>query len=189
MIKTILREIKNEFIVFRTKLIFASKKIKNGNRNMLFGNLLVSNLGNIQIGNNCIIASNSKNYQNFISPVSISLMEKDTEIKVGNFVELIGCFIRIRYGLEIGDRSIITPGVKIIDHDHLISPKKRKLKEYPGKKIKIGNDVWIGYNAIILKGVNIGDGAIVAAGSVVTKDVKSNTIVGGVPAKKIKELS
>tara|TARA_Y100000991_G_C21928090_1_gene329580 strand:- start:144 stop:710 length:567 start_codon:yes stop_codon:yes gene_type:complete len=187
--KFIFRKIKNNFVTIKTELLLRLKGIDSCGKNMLYGKLIISNSGKIQIGSNCIIASRSKNYQNSISPVSISLMEKDTEIKVGNFVELIGCFIRIRYGLEIGDRSIITPGVKIIDHDHLISPKKRKLKEYPGKKIKIGNDVWVGYNAMILKGVNIGDGAIVAAGSVVTKDVKSNTIVGGVPAKKIKELS
>ena len=52
---------------------------------------------------------------------------------------------------------------------------------------EIGNDVWIGHGAIILGGVKIGDGAIIAAGSVVTKDVPSMTIVGGNPAKVIKK--
>ena len=52
--------------------------------------------------------------------------------------------------------------------------------------ILIGNDVWIGYEAVILSGVTIGDGAIVAARSVVTKDVPPYTIVGGVPAKPIR---
>jgi len=55
------------------------------------------------------------------------------------------------------------------------------------KPIKIGNDVWIGYRAIIMDGVTIGDGAVVAAGAVVTKDVEPYTIVGGVPAKPIKK--
>ena len=54
--------------------------------------------------------------------------------------------------------------------------------------IKIGNDVWIGCNSIILKGVTIGDGAIVAAGSVVTKDVPDYAVVGGAPAKVIRFL-
>ena len=53
--------------------------------------------------------------------------------------------------------------------------------------IKIGNHVWIGARATILKGVKIGDGAVVAAGAVVTRDVPPNTLVGGVPAKIIKE--
>jgi acetyltransferase-like isoleucine patch superfamily enzyme len=52
--------------------------------------------------------------------------------------------------------------------------------------IAIGADVWIGANCIITAGVTIGDGAVVAAGSVVTKDVASNAIVGGVPAKLIR---
>ena len=54
--------------------------------------------------------------------------------------------------------------------------------------IKIGKNVWIGSNATVLQGVSIGDGAVVAAGAVVTKDVPANTIVGGVPAKVIKSI-
>lgn len=53
-------------------------------------------------------------------------------------------------------------------------------------KVRIGNDVWIGANAVILPGVTVGDGAVIAAGAVVTKDVKPYSIVGGVPAKLIK---
>ncbi len=55
-----------------------------------------------------------------------------------------------------------------------------------GLEIKIGNDVWIGHGAVILAGVTIGDGAVVAAGAVVTKDVEPYSVVGGVPAKFIK---
>lgn len=54
--------------------------------------------------------------------------------------------------------------------------------------VVIGNGVWIGANVTILGGVNIGDGAVVAAGAVVTKDVPAKTLVGGVPAKVIKQL-
>ena len=61
------------------------------------------------------------------------------------------------------------------------------LKNNEGKEISIGNHVWLGIRAIILKGVSIGDNSIVAAGSVVTKNVKANTIVSGSPAKQIKE--
>lgn len=60
-----------------------------------------------------------------------------------------------------------------------------KFKDF--KTTTIGNDVWIGVNAIVLDGVNIGDGAIVAANSVVNKDVSPYSIVGGVPAKEIKK--
>lgn len=56
------------------------------------------------------------------------------------------------------------------------------------KPIYIGKNVWIGAHATILPGVKVGDGAIIAAGAVVTKDVTANTIVGGVPAKEIKKI-
>ena len=56
------------------------------------------------------------------------------------------------------------------------------------KPIIIGDDVWIGANAVILPGVTIGKHCVVAAGAVVTKDVPDNTIVGGVPAKEIKKI-
>ena len=58
-----------------------------------------------------------------------------------------------------------------------------------GKNLHIGKNVWIGSRSVILPGVTIGDGAIVAAGAVVTKDVPTNTVVGGVPAKVIKEIN
>ena len=86
--------------------------------------------------------------------------------------------------INIGKNVAIAAEVIIRDSDnHEIS--------YNGyektKPIVIGNHVWIGMRAMILKGVTIGDGAIIAAGSVVTKDVPANSLVGGVPAKIIKE--
>lgn len=70
--------------------------------------------------------------------------------------------------------------------NHGESPERRQ-HTYPAP-IVIGKNVWIGANAMITLGVTIGDGAIVAAGAVVTKDVPSMTVVGGVPAKIIKTI-
>jgi acetyltransferase-like isoleucine patch superfamily enzyme len=93
----------------------------------------------------------------------------------------IGCYEQI----EIGEDVAIAENVTIRDSDnHLITSNPDFQKTMP---IKIGNHVWIGLNAIILKGVTIGDGAIIAAGAVVTKDVPERCLVGGVPAKIIKE--
>lgn len=102
---------------------------------------------------------------------------------IGNGVE---CNIQAR--LTIGNNCLIASGVKFIDHDHG-TKKNINIKKQQSKKqeIKIGNDVWIGANAIILMGTIIEDGAIIAAGSVVKEHISSMEIWAGVPAKKIKE--
>lgn len=89
-------------------------------------------------------------------------------------------------GIYIGDNTLIGHQVVFatLDHD-LMRTKRNNL--YPAP-IVLESDVWIGSNAVILKGVTIGEGAIVAAGSVVTKDVPANVVVGGNPAQVIKEI-
>ena len=86
--------------------------------------------------------------------------------------------------IEIGNDCTIGRDVVIRSFDgHTIEEPGYKISE----PIKIGNHVWIGQGAQVLKGVTIGEGAIVAAGAIVTKDVPAHTIVGGIPAKVIKE--
>jgi acetyltransferase-like isoleucine patch superfamily enzyme len=88
--------------------------------------------------------------------------------------------------IEIGDDAMIAPFVYIVDSDHGIDRatcmNRQKNRFAP---IRIGNDVWIGAHAVILPGVTIADGAVVAAGAVVREDVASGVIVGGVPARVI----
>ncbi|MBN2009273.1 acyltransferase [candidate division KSB1 bacterium] len=86
----------------------------------------------------------------------------------------------------IGDYSGISPCAFIISSNHGIKANQHfKDQEHNEADVVIGKDVWIGAYAVILPGVHIGDGAIIAAGSVVTKDVAPYTIAGGVPARKI----
>lgn len=92
----------------------------------------------------------------------------------------IECFKKI----EVGKNVCISDNVQIRDSDnHLIKGKESEAT----KPIIIKDNVWIGMGVIILKGVTIGEGAIVAAGAVVNKDVPPHTLVGGVPAKIIRE--
>lgn len=91
--------------------------------------------------------------------------------------------IRCHKKIEIGEDVAISHDVTIMDSDAHTGLWDGYKKTLP---IKIGNHVWIGTRAIILKGVTIGDGAVVAAGAVVTKDVPAHTIVAGIPAKVIK---
>ena len=130
---------------------------------------------------------------------------KDATLKVnGNFSMLLGCSlaitegatlilgngymnlnskIRCREKITIGDGTIISENVHIRDSDvHSIVGG-----DCPTQPIRIGNHVWIGVGATILKGVNIGDGAIIGAGSVVTSDIPARCLAVGNPARVVKE--
>jgi len=132
------------------------------------------------------LANNSKLIvDNFIvyagSQISVS---SNAELIIGSGYMNKNSCIRCYKRIEIGQNVKISEGVKIRDSDnHTIKGKEGE----DTKPIIIKDNVWIGMNAIILKGVTIGEGAIIAAGAVVNKDVPAHTLVGGVPAKIIKE--
>lgn len=98
-----------------------------------------------------------------------------------------GCRLQDHGGITVGDNVLFGHNVVLATLDHDLDPAKRDLLHCA--PIHIGNDVWVGSNATITKGVTIGDGAVVAAGAVVNRDVPARTVVGGVPAKVIKEIS
>lgn len=108
-------------------------------------------------------------------------------IEIGNYSEL-GTNCIIQSNTTIGDYVIMGPDVKIYTKNHGIERldipiAKQELNEKP---VKIGNDVWIGANVVILPGVTIGNHVVLAAGAIVTKDIPDYAIVAGVPAKIIK---
>ena len=97
-----------------------------------------------------------------------------------------GCCFQDHGGIWIGDGSLIGQQVVMATLDHDLDPEHRQ-DMFPGP-IRIGRNVWVGAHATILRNVTIGDGAVVAAGAVVTRDVPPNTVVAGVPAKVVKSL-
>lgn len=107
------------------------------------------------------------------------------QLQVGDWTHINrGCILDARGGLKIGNNVSISYNVTLLTGSHdCFKP------DFPGEylPIRIGDHVWIGANATILNNVKIGEGAVVAAGAVVTKDVPPYTIVGGVPAKVISE--
>lgn len=98
----------------------------------------------------------------------------------------MGCKFQDQGGIFIGDGALIGHNVVLATLNHAMSPNHRGTM-IPAP-IHIGRNVWIGSNATVLPSVTIGDGAIVAAGAVVTRDVPENTIVGGVPARVMRHL-
>lgn len=104
-------------------------------------------------------------------------------LKIGKYSHVNRqCTLDARGGLSIGNSVSISHGVMLMTGSHDINTKNFSVNYYP---INIGDYVWIGCGAIVLQNINIGKGAIIAAGAVVTKDVPPFTIVGGIPAKKI----
>jgi len=102
----------------------------------------------------------------------------------------IGVDCTIYPKVTIGKFALLAPNVSIIGADHRYNLLGTPICFSGREELKntsIGNDVWIGQNAIIMAGINIGSGAIIAAGSVVTKDVPECVIVGGNPAKFIRD--
>jgi acetyltransferase-like isoleucine patch superfamily enzyme len=98
----------------------------------------------------------------------------------------LGCYLDGRNGISFGDNTWVGPGVKIISMNHESGDYNRYVYAEP---IKIGKDCWIAANAIILPGVKLGDHTVVAAGAVVTQSFPDdNQLIGGVPAKLIKNL-
>ncbi|MBD2017959.1 acyltransferase [Microcoleus sp. FACHB-53] len=133
-------------------------------------------------------------------PGSLKFDRENARISIGKKTFINGSIIAAK-SIEIGDDVMISWGVTIVDHNsHSLSFSQRAddvVNWRVGKKdwthvkiapVKISSKVWIGFNSVILKGVTIGEGAIVGAGSVVTKDVPAWTIVAGNPARVIREI-
>lgn len=91
--------------------------------------------------------------------------------------------------IEIGDNCMFGPNVQLYTAEHPLQAAKRNSGMESGKRIIIGNNVWIGGGAIVLPGVTLGDNVVVAAGAVVTKSFPENCVIAGNPARIIKELT
>jgi acetyltransferase-like isoleucine patch superfamily enzyme len=92
----------------------------------------------------------------------------------------------INEGIDIGDDALIASGCRFVDHDHG-RMRGVPMNRQPDQRnaICLGRDVWIGTNAVVLRGCRVGDGSIVGAGAVLTRDVPDYEIWGGVPARRI----
>ena len=135
------------------------------------------------------VSARKRSFFTIYSPVHLTIIG-DGQIIVGDHVGLNGTTITARKKIIIGDYTMIGPNTIIVDNDghNAWPPRERWTTSGRSEEIIIENDVWIGMNCTILKGVKIGTGSIIAAGSVVISNVDANSLYAGNSALKIKSL-
>ncbi|MBV8216325.1 MAG: acyltransferase [Verrucomicrobia bacterium] len=137
----------------------------------------------LEIGSNCILEPDI--YFKFDG-----YWQPGPSIRIGDRVFIgRGVEFNVHGSIQIGDDSGIGSGSVLADHNHGTAVIASRMRDQPAEiaPIQIGRDVIVGVNSVILKGVEIGDGAVVAAGSVVIRSIPANEIWGGNPAKKIRD--
>ena len=172
--------------------LFRKKGVKYGNNMTILGRMSVVGPGKIIIGDNFYLTSGDH-----INAISANLQASfftdspNAQIRIGNNVGMSSTRIRIHKGITIGNDVKIGGGVLLIDTDgHPIDYFQRRITKEGtiSAPIVIEDDVWIGAQSIILKGVTIGARSIIGAGSVVVKDIPADCIAGGNPCKVIKYI-
>lgn len=146
----------------------------------------------ITIGDHVTINSNFWSNLLGVYQRTIIVAKKKGTISIGSHVGISGSTIYAWDHIEIGDRTIIGVNCKIVDNDfHPIDPEARRKDDYGQvgvRPVKIGKNVFIGMNTLVLKGTEIGDNCVVGAGSVVSGKFPDNCMIAGNPAKIIKKI-
>lgn len=180
---------------------FSDHGVKLAGSILILGGLpLVKNLfgGAIEIGDRCVLNSDNDGSNTPIPTPVKFVVGKNATIKIGKNCDLNGVAITAYKSVSIGDRVQIGALSLITDTDfHPIDSEERRkqvtgepysLESVKKSPVTIEDDVWIGYNVILLKGITIGKGSIIGAGSVVTTDVPAGSIFAGNPAREIRKI-
>ena len=166
-------------------------KLHNGLRINKWPLIRVHRNASIVLSDNVLLNSSNHSYHiNMHSRVKIMCDVEDAEIYIGKNTRIHGSCIHAFKKIHIGNDCLIAANCQIFDaNGHHSSAQQRHTNNGKAKEIKIGDNVWIGANSIILPGVSIGSNSIIAAGSVVNKSIPGEHIAGGNPAKSIKRIN
>lgn len=180
-----MKKITIKFISF---LIRQKFKLLHGSR-VEFGRNFITGFGLKITGPGTIKFGENVNLWTFAEKNEFQTYDKKAQIIIGNNVRINGAIFQSREKITVGDDCLIGSAI-IMDNDfHPLDPRKRR--EATGittAPIIIKKNVWIAGQTAILKGVKIGDNSVIGFRAVVTKDVESNIIVAGNPAKEIKKI-
>lgn len=185
LVKPFLKSSKGIIFAERGAKIQFGHKVRAGSGLNLMKHSTINALSydGVEIGNNFTLGKYA------IVECTGVLRNVGSSLKIGDNVGINHyCFIGVRGDIEIGDNVIFGPRVNVFSENHNYDDITVPIKNQGVTKGKtvIGSDVWIGANVSIMSGVTIGDGCIIAAGAVVTKDIPAFSVIGGVPAKILK---
>jgi acetyltransferase-like isoleucine patch superfamily enzyme len=145
----------------------------------------------IIIGRNVTLRSRNRGYHINISSRVKLFTNPNAEISIGDNSRIYGSCIHASKKITIGNNVLIAGNVNIIDnngHELLMNDPSKRINSYGiSNEVIIGNDCWIGANSIITPGTILGDGTVVMANSLVSGVFKEKSLIGGVPAKLLKQ--
>jgi acetyltransferase-like isoleucine patch superfamily enzyme len=148
----------------------------------------------LRLGNRVVLCSWSRwTALGVAHPVVLRTLTANAQLRIGQDTGISGGSICAATEIDIGERCLIGADVMIVDTDfHAIEPEGRSTttdwSRIHSAKIRIGNDVFIGARVVILKGVDVGDGSVIGAGSVVTKSIPPRSVVAGNPARCVGKI-
>lgn len=183
MFNNILRLLK-KFLVLTTK----SGIILGKNVIIDFNVKIYNNKNKLLLGDNVYLRSIKKGYQAGMPfPTTLLIDSKNAQIQIGANTRINGAYLHAQKSILIGRSCVIAAGVNIMDSNgHDLNSKNRTIGRDVPEEIIIGDNVWIGLNAIILKNTSIGDNCVISAGSVVKGHFPPNSLISGIPGKIVK---
>lgn len=182
--------INNLLFHFKIKWFKENLHVAKGVRINVWPSIVLHQKASIFLGENVILNSSNRTYHvNMFTRVKLMCDKPNASISVGNNTRIHGSCIHAFEKIEIGENCLIAANCQIFDSNgHSTKISLRHSNQGNSKPIKIGNNVWIGTGCVILPGTMIGNGSIIAAGSVVLGEIPEHTIFGGNPAKLLKKI-
>lgn len=168
----------------RLKFLLQMKRVRAGRLFRVYGPLVISGPGRVVFGDDCLIISNA------IKPVCIRTLTPQAEVRLGDHAGLNGTSINCVERVEIGDWSNIADAYITDTVAHALDRGRRHrgIEDVRAAPVKIGRNVWVSVQVVILEGVTIGDDAVVGACSLVREDVAPATFVAGNPLRVIRGI-
>lgn len=179
--------------IYRNVIVFFyGKNISLGHKSKIdhHSKIYILADGKVELGEGATLRSLTKGYHGGMPfPCTILVDRANAHVTIGKNSRLNGVYVHSQKSVRIGKNCVIAAGVNIIDSNghELISTNRTAGRDEP-EPIEIGENVWIGMNAIVLKGTRVGNNSVIGANSVVSGNFPENSLIIGNPARLVKQL-